>query len=108
MFAKSCKDNPYKKAMVNWKLSVDRVKLLIPAQIKVQKPEQNSYFLQVKHFYFEDQSSSSSETLVITSHIAPCCNPKDHNLNKTGNSECHNVEYNISNGIHSTLFYKIL
>jgi len=30
MFAKSCKDNPYKKAMVIWKLNVDRVKLLIP------------------------------------------------------------------------------
>jgi len=96
MFAKSCKDNPYLET------HVDRVKLLLPC------PYQSSHFLQVKLFYLEDQSSSSSETLVITSDIAPCCNPKDQNLNKTGNGECHYVVYNISSGIHSTLFYKIL
>jgi hypothetical protein len=108
MYAKSCRNNRYKKVMDNWQLIVDKVKFLTPCPYQSAQTRASSHFLQVKHFYLEDRSSSSSETPVITSDIAPCCNPKDHNLHKTGNGVCHNVVYNISSGIHSTLFHRIL
>jgi hypothetical protein len=109
MFAKSRKGNPYEEATVNWKIIVYSTKLfnsLPTPKCRAQSKVLTSYRHNTSTL--KTEAAASSETLVITCDIAPCCNPKHHNLNKTGNDESHKVVYKTSSGIHSSLFYKIL